>query len=104
MSGRGITTARTNWSTGCSCPGTASSPMPTSRSRCDVIILVTASRGIDPVAHRLVIRGALGWIAGFRDGGFRDGVIDQDHELWDGLAAGGDTVCHEVAVEDFGWK
>jgi len=64
-----------------------------------VIILVTASRKITREAHGPIIRRTLAYAAGFRSD-----KVDPDHELWDGLADGGDAVCHEIATEDFGWK
>lgn len=63
-----------------------------------MIVLVTGSRYAKPSEHRRVIRYALLWATGGRDGQFGD------HELWEGAAPGVDTIAYEVAKEDFGWK
>lgn len=63
-----------------------------------MIVLVTGSRYATAEEHGKVIRHALIWSAGARDGAFGD------HELWDGAAGGIDKICHGMAHEDFGWE
>lgn len=63
-----------------------------------MIVQVTGSRHAKFELHGRVVRATLLWATGAKGG--RPG---EGHALWDGLAAGIDQICHELADQDFGW-